>query len=220
LRARGARPLSRSGGGLHVSADRVPPISQSVGSFSHYRLSDPDSFGKYSMLTVRTVYVGAHCIVVEDSTSSLMGTIDTAYAHIGTEFDNTVYPMLTQNFGNPLAMDQSTDQNGRIVMLFSPKVNTEYPGVLGFVDACDLFSEDVCPSSNQAEVFYAIAPTKLGQDYTKDELSWWRWQIRQVIAHETKHIVSNVERFSRATIDSHRFRSSSVRPATAPFSAM
>ncbi|MFA6165297.1 MAG: Ig-like domain-containing protein [Gemmatimonadaceae bacterium] len=152
----------------------------------------------------RTAWVGPHAIIVEDTTSVLNGTptlrgqLDSLYALVGEEFESVMWPILTQSFGNPLVMDQQLSRTGKLVMLFSPRINTMVGGaVTGFVVSCDFFPVSQAPSSNFGEYFYAFSPTNLASGISSGTRDSWMRQIRATIIHEVKHITSFGERFSR-----------------------
>jgi ABC-type Fe3+-hydroxamate transport system substrate-binding protein len=58
-------------------------------------------------ITTRTVYVGTRSIIREDVAAPLAGTMDEQMRAVGREFDETMFPLLTESFGNPLALDAS-----------------------------------------------------------------------------------------------------------------
>ncbi len=152
----------------------------------------------------RTAWVGPHAIIVEDTTSVLNGTptlkgqLDSLYALVGQEFESVMWPILTQSFGNPLAMDLQLSRTGKLVMLFSPRINSMVGGaVTGFVVSCDFFPVSQAPSSNFGEYFYAISPTSLASGISSGTRDSWMRQIRATIIHEVKHITSFGERFVR-----------------------
>jgi hypothetical protein len=149
-------------------------------------------------ITVRTVFVGQHSIIVEDTTTvfaggaTLAGQMDNYYEQLGAEFEATMYPIELANFGNPFAMDAQLGNIGKIVMVFSPRVNTASEGsILGFVVNCDFRSPSTAPSSNFGEYMYGAVPTSSALGYfdpgTRD--SWLR-QIRPTVMHEVKHIIA------------------------------
>ncbi|MHB1312902.1 MAG: Ig-like domain-containing protein [Gemmatimonadaceae bacterium] len=154
---------------------------------------------------VRTAWVGQHAVIVEDTTTvlngapTLKGQLDSLYARIGTEFDTVMWPILTTDFGNPLAMDGNLKNGiGKIVMLFSPRINTMAGGaVAGFVVSCDFFPPSQAPSSNEAEFFYAIMPTSGAAGISVGTRDAWMRSIRSTIIHEAKHITAFGERFNR-----------------------
>ncbi len=151
----------------------------------------------------RTAWVGQRAIIVEDTASvlngvpTLRGQLDSLYARLGQEFDSVMWPILTQSFGNPLAMDQQLSRTGKIIMLFSPRVNAMAGGtVTGFVVSCDFFPVSQAPSSNVGQYFYAISPTSLAAGYGSGTRDSWLRQMRGTAIHEVKHITSFAERFA------------------------
>ncbi len=160
-------------------------------------------FGVAATVSARVVHVGTHAVVLEDINAPLAGTMDAMFQAMGQTFDNDMFPLLTANFGNPLAIDGSTDANGRIYMLFTPAIN-DMQSLAGFVTPADLLS-DICPAGNKAEIFYATVPTLPGDEDDADGLGnvtaahWFR-VMRTVVMHEAKHIASFAELLSRGTL--------------------
>jgi hypothetical protein len=154
------------------------------------------------VVRARTVYSGTRSIILEDVASPLNGQIDSYYQALGQEFDNVMYPIVTANFGDPLAVDDLTDANGKLVMLFSKRIN-DFGGINGFVTTCDFFDPVIYPqllASNKAEIFYAMAPTSATMGFdsdpntvTRDE---WRQTIRGTLIHEAKHLAMFAEFFA------------------------
>lgn len=165
---------------------RVPDIRQSLCT-------------DYFNVDARVVHVGARAIILEDTLAPLRGQVDDALTQIGVEFDTLMYPILLDFFGDPLAFDAHTNDDGRLYMLFSQRVN-EMGGVLGFVWSADFYDPaDInCPAANQAEIFYAVAPTNTDDNLDFSSLRGWRHQMRTVVIHEAKHIASYAERFARS----------------------
>jgi hypothetical protein len=153
-----------------------------------------------STVTARVVFVGAHSIVLEDVAGPLAGTIDAELIAMAQEFETISYPLLL-NFGDPLVRSAGTDPNGRILMLFTPKVNNLGTNLLGFVSACDFFPVVQDPSvagSNEAEIFYARTVTDTTTNTTSlNGISQWRRQMPATMIHEAKHITSYAERLAR-----------------------
>lgn len=166
-------------------------------------------------VTARVVFVGNRSVVLEDVAGPLAGMIDADLVAMAQEFETISYPLLL-DFGNPLARDAATDANGRIVMLFTPKVNAIGTNVLGFVSACDLYpaSQDATVAgSNEAEIFYARAVTDTTPGSTAlSGRSQWRRQMPATMIHEAKHIASYAERLSR---DATQFEQVWLEEATA-----
>jgi len=185
-----------------------PPISMaisapllgvgSVGDITPMRVwRRGTSCNDYDEISTRTVYVGTKSIIREDVAAPLAGTMDSYYTALGQEFDQTMFPVLEQNFGNPLVLDESLDQNGRIIMVFTRRVNDD--GLAGFVISCDFFPRSAAASSNHGEIFYAYVPTSASSGIPQGELTKdsWRREIRSTLIHEAKHITSFAEHLSR-----------------------
>ncbi|MGQ0563206.1 MAG: Ig-like domain-containing protein [Gemmatimonadota bacterium] len=150
-----------------------------------------------AQIRARVVYVGAKAVMLEDSASALAGEFDDRIRAVGQEFDQVMYPILEANYGNPLAMDDQTDQNGRIFMVFSPVVNAlQDGGIAGFVTSGDFFPTGSCAASNVGEYFYARAPTSPDAGFATGTIEDWARRVRTVIVHEVKHITSFAEKFA------------------------
>jgi len=146
----------------------------------------------------RTVYVGEKSILFEDVNSPVKGQIDPFYQNIGKEFDDVIYPMLVENFGDPLAFDPELGAKGKVLILFSPVLNQHFGGVAGFVSGCDFYPYSADPGpdentvGNEAAIFYADVP----DDATMGSVQSWQAFVRGVLAHETKHLASYAAKFA------------------------
>ncbi len=207
---RNARFMEQNGPGwrmAHLAARlQAKPVtggvtaSVAVGDVMQLRMGNLNSSNycqQFFDITGRVAYVGTKSIIVEDNANPLAGTIDTTYAQIGDEYDTVMFPILETYYGNPIANDAILDNNGRIVMVFTTKVNDNFTTLAGFVTACDFFPRTTYASSNVGEFFYATAPTVAGTISTVGSPPRWRWSMRGTIIHEVKHIVSTGERFAR-----------------------
>jgi len=197
----------------HLAASRIQPPSAissqvvTVGNITTVKVPNLNASNfcvTNTAIGVRTVYVGQHAIVVEDTTTvfaggpTLAGQMDNYYQQLGQEFDNVMYPIELANFGNPFVMDAQLGNLGKIVMVFSPRVNDTAEGsILGFMVSCDFAPVTAAPSSNLGEYFYAAVPTNsaLGYFDTDTRDSWLR-QMRPTIIHEVKHITAFAGRIS------------------------
>jgi hypothetical protein len=195
--------------GLSAStAQSRPTISaqlSTVGEISSVKLPNLSAVNFCNSSTpfnVRTVFVGAHSIIVEDTTTifggapTLAGQMDSFYTQVGQEVENVMYPIVLANFGDPLAMDSKLGNLGKVVMVFSPRVNGNAEGsILGFVVSCDFFSPAQAPSSNFGEYFYAAVPTSTATGYANSgTIDSWLREIRPTIIHEVKHITAYANR--------------------------
>src|SRR5690606_35884610 len=153
----------------------------------------------FIQVTARVVYSGTRAVIFEDVDAPLATRIDSLYVKLGEEYDNTIHSIVTQYFGDPLALDATTDDNGRIYMLFSKVVNDFDHGAFAFVWGGDLFPRSQCNQSNTAEILYGSVPTALSQEPFNFNISsnaWYRY-TRGTLIHEAKHIASFAERISR-----------------------
>lgn len=189
--ARAAWRSLRSGPSAH-GASLVTPT---VGATSQVRFGFDDT--GTTILNVRTAFVGPHLIIAEDQAiSPTFGTtpFDAFYAQLGNEFETRIFPILTTNFGNPLAMDAVMHNTGRVLLVFTPSVNA-IGGVAGFVSACDAMVVAMCDASNEAPATYLHLPD-VGSDAAS--VSFWKSDILMVVQHEAKHITAVAERMSRS----------------------
>lgn len=182
-------------------------VNQSIGSYSTMKFLGTTQSGGDTVITIstRTVYAGSRALILEDASAPLAGQMDSYYQKLGNEFESVMYPILTSNFGDPLAMDANLSGAGRVTMLFTPMVAKYDPGAQAFVTVCDFLTPADCPASNLTEVFYSDVPTRLtttdGSDPNYDERTPAGWYngIRGTLIHETKHITALAEKFSRSS---------------------
>lgn len=138
----------------------------------------------------RVVYAGQKAMVLEDINAPRAGQMDASFRAIGTEFDNTVYPLLRRSVGDPLAMNAIMQGDGRVTMLFTRFVNDSAPGTAGYVSACNFHPRSVFAASNQDQVLYVRVP-----DMDETPLEWMR-AMRSTVVHEAKHLASFAERLA------------------------
>lgn len=194
---------------------KAPGVSLAVAQAAVPNVGDKEwrrmmkTFGNYTTfdsVRTRVVYVGPKLIIMEDSLSPLAGTMDAEYTAIGTEFDRDMFGYLS-NFGDPLVLDGETDANGRVIAIFSPKVNNYTVGnggtLLGFVTSCDFAPNtdpnplNACAPSNEGEYFYAFVPNPDGTGNSNWSLEDWKHYARGTMLHEFKHVVMFAERIAR-----------------------
>jgi hypothetical protein len=202
-RPSGARPAGRLATPTRAQRDLSTP-----GAITTVRLPNLDAADPcvtHTPIGGRTVYVGPHVVILEDTVetfggrATLRGQMDDYFARLGDEFESVQWPIVTSAFGNPLAMDEQLAGIGKVVMVFSPRVNAMQGGaVTGFVANCDFFAVGSRPSSNGGAFFYAAVPTSAAAGYTaagtRDQ---WMRAIRSTLVHEAKHLAAFAERLSR-----------------------
>lgn len=175
------------------------PQPLTVGSVLDLRVPDIKAANychSFIPVRARVVYAGPKAIVLEDSVAPLAGTMDEHYRAVGREYEQTMHAIIEEYFGDPFAFDALTSGVGRVLMLFSPKVNN-FGGVAGFVAPSDFYERSTCASSNEAPIFYGIVPTSVGSGYHTDTADWWLWSMPSTVIHEVKHVTSFAERFAR-----------------------
>ena len=192
------------GGALLSQAAIAPPA---VGDQKVYRMRRTiGSASTYDEVNFRVVYSGVKLVILEDNASPRAGQMDAEYVKLGEEFDQTMYDQLRE-FGDPLVVDSALDNNGRMLALFTPRVNNyqlngQTNQILGFVTLCDFFPRapltlpdgttvPPCPSSNEGEAFYAIVPDAAAGW----SISLWRRLMRGTLIHEAKHVSSYAWRY-------------------------
>lgn len=183
----------------------APSKAYAVGDMQLVRLPNinvnPGFCSQHFEINTRVAYAGTRAIILEDVNNQLYNQIDTTWAAIGQEFDNTMFGILETNFGNPLAMDAATDNNGKVIMVFSRAFNDNF-NLGGFVVTCDFFPRGTTSnqSSNFGEYFYARTPTAAGTlGGSLNTPPNWLWSMRSTIIHEVKHILSFGERLRVGT---------------------
>ncbi|HEY9515165.1 MAG TPA: hypothetical protein VIQ74_05730 [Gemmatimonadaceae bacterium] len=188
---RGAAQLQRSTGVLgQVSAQSTP----TTGDTLSYKVPDAKSDNACEDFTqVRAVVkaVGQHGILVQDVNSPAGGFSSADFTAIADEFDKVIYTADTVHFGSPLDIDN----NGHVVLLYTPIVNaiTERGSgsvTEGFFFGGDLFPVSQCKQSNGAEIFYLIVPDPDAKFSDKREAASVRENTRGTIAHEFQHMIN------------------------------
>ena len=118
----------------------------------------------------------------------------TNLTQIETQLDEVVYPLITGYFGEPADIDR----NGTILALITPEVNqlSEDDGsiVTGFFFSGDLANRSTCSASNQAELFYLIAPDPSGEYGPDISVEYASRLIRTTIPHELVHLLNTEQR--------------------------
>lgn len=191
------RSLAGTAGALKHEWSNVPRVARYASAGTGRRVGDTltinallNTCSTGQPVRARVVYAGQKAIVLEDINAPRAGQMDASFRAIGTEFDNTVYPLLRRAVGDPLAMNTIMQGDGRVTMLFTRFVNDSAPGTAGYVSACNFHPRSVFAASNQDQVLYVRVP---GIDETP--LEWMR-AMRSTVVHEAKHLASFAERLA------------------------
>ena len=149
--------------------------------------------------TGRVVAVSDRAVVVADTTNPQNGFSQEDYLAIAEKFDDLIWPVNSQNFGDP----SDIDANDRVILFFTRAVNELTPPeadsyVGGFFYNRDLFPKSgasACAGSNEAEMFYLLVPDSNGEvngNVIEKELVLSR--TAAVLAHEFQHLINDSRR--------------------------
>ncbi|MFV1986679.1 MAG: hypothetical protein ACC682_05335 [Gemmatimonadota bacterium] len=136
-----------------------------------------------SRVTGRVRAVGPHFAIVEDTLVAGPFT-STDFAELLAEIETVAYPVDSAYFGTP----HDIDANGRVILLMSGEVNRL--GAAGFFTSSDLALKEDCPTSNEGEVLWMLAPDparQFGFDPIPTDLI--RARIAGVVVHELQHLI-------------------------------
>jgi hypothetical protein len=150
----------------------------------------------------RVVAVGTTALVAVDTLDPPDGFVTADYQRFAATFDTLVYPLDVANFGIPTDIDA----NGHVVLLFTRAVNEltarhsdSYVG--GFFFARDLFpttaavAADACAGSNDAEMFYLLAPDPTGLVNGNVRTPGFVDSLTtSLVAHEFQHLINGSRR--------------------------
>lgn len=142
--------------------------------------------------TGRVEAIGQRAIVVGDIGNPAGGFTNADYRRFADEIDDLVYPTVTSNFSEPTDIDQ----NSRVIVFFTRAVNEitrpEDQGYVGgFFASRDLFPRELCPASNEAEIFFNLVPDPEGIAshirHSRDNV--FRGALNTV-GHEMQHLIN------------------------------
>ncbi|HVZ49181.1 MAG TPA: Ig-like domain-containing protein [Gemmatimonadaceae bacterium] len=152
----------------------------------------------------RVVAVSNSAIIVEDTLRPAGGFTATDYQNVAATFDTLVFALDTTSFGAPADIDQ----NGRIVLFFTPAVNaltakSSTSVIEGFFYERDLYPHTAnasvgvdCPTSNEAEMFYlpVVDPNQVYNGFFTSKSTLVSDVIGTTI-HEFQHLINASRRF-------------------------
>ncbi|HEY0928420.1 MAG TPA: Ig-like domain-containing protein, partial [Gemmatimonas sp.] len=184
--------------GAHRSAMRTtrarlvdpPVVGEKRTIFFNYNTCNDST----QTMRVRAVYVGDKAVVWEDTTNAFQsaGSLSMAnyYRRLGVIFDRDQYSSIKKYFGDPLLRDPLTDNDGKLHMIFTRRVNGT--GAAAYVAFCDQFPRGPGrQGSNFGEYFYSSVPiTATSNLNSTDSQDGWFYFIARTVIHEVKHIAS------------------------------
>jgi hypothetical protein len=152
------------------------------------------SVNDFATVTGRAEYVGAHAALFVDQASPVGGFTAADFQTLGALFDADLYGVATTAFG----AESDVDQNGVVIVLFSPEVNRLTPtdqcassvitGYFFGIDIDPLFQTD--RRSNRGEIFYALAPDPSGTVTCTLSTDGVRRLVPVTFIHEFQHMIS------------------------------
>jgi hypothetical protein len=176
-----------------------------VDSLYHLRTSAAAGCDETEPHLARPVARGRHVLVLEDTANPPGGFSAGEYAAVAADVDTLVWPLVTRAFGEPTDLDG----NGRVLVVYTRGVNALTPPrsdsfVGGLFAPRDLLprrdqSRFVgCPSSQEAEVLYLLAPDPAGAVGGNERpASLVRRITVGTLAHELQHLVNAGARLHR-----------------------
>jgi len=152
------------------------------------------STADFAAVTGRAQYVGAHAALFVDDAAPAGGFTTADYQSLGALFDDDLYEVATAAFG----AESDVDQNGVVIVLFTPEVNRLTPEnqcgtsvITGYFFGIDIdpgFQTD--RRSNKGEVFYALAPDPSGTVTCTLSTESVRRLVPVTFIHEFQHMIS------------------------------
>jgi hypothetical protein len=175
---------------LHLS---VQPIIPPLGSVRSFHVLSSFDGSHFTDRDARLAYIGNRILLYQDTSAPPDGYTTPQLQSLGALFDNELYTITTQLFGEP----DDIDQNGRVIVLLSPAVNAITPSeqcgssgfVAGFFFGPDLGSVQD-PHSNHGEIFYAIVPDPAGTVSCGHTVVAASNIVPSTFAHELQHMIN------------------------------
>jgi len=148
--------------------------------------------GQFDDVNAVVRLVGAQAVLYVDEKAPTGGFTNQDLTQFAATFDDVIFPTDTAAFGTP--SDQ--DGNERVVILFTPTVNSMTPrGSAGFVGGffygLDLLDRD---GSNHGEIFYGMVPDVAGQYSDPRPRQQVLDVMPAILAHEFQHMIHFNER--------------------------
>jgi len=142
-------------------------------------------------ITAEVKAVSQRAILYQDVTAPASGFTAADFTHFGNLFDDPIYDTDAQVFGTP----SDIDGNGRVIILFTPRVNGltargDASFVAGYFYGCDLVEKTRCSDSNRGEIFYSLVPDPQAQFGDARTTTAVFKAVLPVLAHEFQHMIN------------------------------
>jgi len=187
--------LEPQGSSEQINAEAARNLTRYVGEVVPVRYWDPDAgndLNTYTTMTTVVQYIGSNTLYMEDVTNPLYPSFTYAeYQAMDATFGGTTLPTLENYIGSLIDLDYlGMDDHGRVAVVISKEVNDF---ALGYVLSFDVKSQATYAASNQAEIFYGIAPDPSGIYGTAMSKSYVLSKYPGLMAHEVTHILHNTQ---------------------------
>jgi hypothetical protein len=176
-------------------------LDVSVGDRRRFRVCsklDCNALEDFAVVEAEAEYVGQRAALYQDLAAPSGGFAPEDFQTLGTLFDDHLYDVDTRAFG----AESDVDQNGHVLVLFTPVVNRLTPAaqcaeafVTGFFFGIDIdptFDED--DRSNHGEVFYAMVADPDQTVTCLHTVSAVRRLVPVTFIHEFQHMISYHQR--------------------------
>ena len=168
----------------------LPPT---LGSTRTFKVLSNFNTNTWTQITAQLAYLGNNIYLYIDVNAPANGFSASQLSDFGLLFDQTLYGIATNAFGQP----SDIDGNGHIIMLMSPLVNADTPAsacastgfVAGFFDSAD-FDGSSNPHSNQGEVFYSVVPDPNATVSCAHTVANIGLTIPGTFLHELEHLIN------------------------------
>ncbi len=174
----------------------APAATVKLGQRRNFEVCGSITCAVEDFVTVRAEvkYVGPRAVIYEDIEAPEPRLSTEDFDQLGSVFDDDLYGVATRAFG----AESDVDDDGHIAILLTPVVNSLTPKavctqsfIAGFFFAVDINPGSIGdPRSNQAEVFFAIAPDPEGKVTCSFSIQRILQQVPVTFIHEFQHMIS------------------------------
>lgn len=180
---------------------KIPPAVGDVMSIN-VNVSGSGCSATPTLVNARVAAVSNSAIILHDPRNPAGGFTDADYNVFAGLFDSDINPLGVTTFGAPTDLDD----NGRVLIVFTRSVNELTPAnsadsyVGGLTHSRDLLpkagspTSQVCPGSNEAEMFYLLAPDPTGVAGNKWDTAFVNSVTPATITHEFQHLINFARR--------------------------
>jgi hypothetical protein len=180
--------LDEGGPAAFAAAARIAQVPE-VGQGASFNVLTPTN--EFVKVNATARIVEDRVVIYLDDTAPANGFSPQDLQRFADLFDNPIYPTDVAVFGEP----SDIDNNQRVAILFTPRVNALTPRGQGnsfaaaYFYGCDLLARSRCSGSNLGEIFYAMVPDPTGQFSDVRTVATVLNVVPPVLAHEFQHMI-------------------------------